>query len=692
MSTHGSVDPESLAATKQEIRSLVAEIADLSKSDISETEFYAGMLNRVVSALAAPGGAVWVLGEDNRLELQFQIGLHETELATSQENQQRHGRLLLRALSGDEGMLVAPHSGGTEEEGGNPTEYLLVLGALATENQRYGVLEVFQRPGTSTTTQRGYLRFLLQICELATSFLKSRELRQFATRETLWNQLEQFSRGVHESLDPRETAYILANEGRRLIDCDRVSVAIRRGRHCRVEAVSGQDTFENRSTSVVLLGELASLAVNTGDEIWYTGDTSDMAPQVEEAIHEYADQSHTKALGILPLWRAEDEAVVEAEAEENSRRRRDPPIGALIIEQINHSHVSDSLMQRIDMVRNHGAVALGNSLQYDGLFLMPLWRAIGNQKWLIQARTLPKTITISAAIAIFLLALFIVPGSFKLTADGTLQPSERRDVFVPESGVVTEVFVEHGEMVAEGDPLVQLENSELRRQVLEYRGQLAETNKELLRITRQMQDEGMVDRVRRKELAGQRMAFEARRESLEGQIALVEDREKQLLVTSPISGVVVTWEVKNRLKTRPVDRGQILMTIANPDGEWELEVLMPDGDMGHVVDQLEEQRADGKEAVLDVGYVLATDPSRTYDGYLALADIQQSAEVHNEQGNSVQLRVAMHKDPDEQPPVQYRRPGATVKAKVYCGRASLAYCWFHDLIDAFRTYILFRFF
>ncbi len=70
------------------------------------------------------------------------------------------------------------------------------------------------------------------------------------------------------------TAYTIANEGRRLIDCDRVSVAIKQGRKCFIEAVSGQDLFDKRSNTVTLLGELATAVVATGEPVWYTGDTT----------------------------------------------------------------------------------------------------------------------------------------------------------------------------------------------------------------------------------------------------------------------------------------------------------------------------------------------------------------------------------------------------------------------------------
>ena len=175
-------------------------------------------------------------------------------------------------------MLVAPHSGtGDDDEAANSTPFLLLLGPLKSDQEVQGVIEVFQRPDTGLSVQQGYLRFLMQMCDLAGDYLKTRRLRHFTDRQTLWAQLEQFTRLVHRSLDPRSTAYVIANEGRRLVECDRVSVGICRQHKCKIEAVSGQDTFDKRSNVVSLLGKLATAVTATGEAIWYTGDTSRMA-------------------------------------------------------------------------------------------------------------------------------------------------------------------------------------------------------------------------------------------------------------------------------------------------------------------------------------------------------------------------------------------------------------------------------
>ena len=58
MSTDQPLDPQLIEQTKQHIRSLVGEIAQLSKAEIAPEEFYGQFLPRVVSAMAAVGGAV----------------------------------------------------------------------------------------------------------------------------------------------------------------------------------------------------------------------------------------------------------------------------------------------------------------------------------------------------------------------------------------------------------------------------------------------------------------------------------------------------------------------------------------------------------------------------------------------------------------------------------------------------------
>jgi multidrug efflux pump subunit AcrA (membrane-fusion protein) len=692
MSIEQPVDPQLIEQTKQQIRSLVAEIAQLTKTEVAPEEFYGQFLPRVVSALAAVGGAVWTLNPEGRLALQYQINIQETNLRESEERNAQHSRLLYKTLSGGEAILVPPFSGpgdldGTDGEtpAANPTEFLLLLALLKTDLESVGLVEIFQRSDSSPTTQKGYLRFLMQMCELAADFLKSHQLRHFSDRQSLWTQLEDFSRTVHISLDPREAAYTIANEGRRLIECDRVSVAIRKGRKCHIEAVSGQDLFDKRSNTIRLLGKLATAVVASGDPIWYTGDTRDLPPQVEDALQEYVDEAHSKTVAVLPLRRP---PPLE-EDDPKKRVERDAPIGALIVEQIEDSRVSQSLTHRSDVVCQHSSTALANALEHQNLFLMPVWRALGKTRWIVEARTLPKTLSIGGAVLALLLILGFWPANFTLEGKGTLEPVVRRNVFANVDGIVDKIpdGIEHGAFVKENDLLVKLRSTQITTALQEVTGKRNATSEELRSVQRELATGKMLKPEERNRLIGRQAELNQTWASLDAEWQLYKAKEAELEVHSPISGQIITWDVRNRLRSRPVQSGDQLMQLADPADRWRLEVHMPENRMGHISDA---QRT-LKNENLDVSYILALQPGTTRHG--KIEEVARSAEVRSEEGNTVLIYVELDKTEMEQLRQEQKlKQGAEVTAKVYCGSRPLGYVLLHDLIEFVQSKIFFRYF
>ena len=71
-----TIDPGLLEQTKTQIRKLVAEISELAESDIQPNEFYGEFLNRVVAAVAASGGALWLTDGRGGIRLQQQLEFH----------------------------------------------------------------------------------------------------------------------------------------------------------------------------------------------------------------------------------------------------------------------------------------------------------------------------------------------------------------------------------------------------------------------------------------------------------------------------------------------------------------------------------------------------------------------------------------------------------------------------------------
>ena len=55
---------------------------------------------------------------------------------------------------------------------------------------------------------------------------------------------------------------------------------------------------------------------------------------------------------------------------------------------------------------------------------------------------------------------------------------------------------------------------------------------------------------------------------------------------SPLTGAVVTWNVRQLLEARPVQKGQALMQVADLTGPWVLEIEVPDDRIGHVLEDV----------------------------------------------------------------------------------------------------------
>ena len=124
------IDPDLVQETKNQIRSIVQEITQLSQSDIAVPEFYDEFLPRVVSALASIGAAIWTIGESGKLELQYQINIPKTGLADSQDHQVQHSLLLKKLLDNGEPALIPPHSGaGDGDDASNPNRAIVGGGA-----------------------------------------------------------------------------------------------------------------------------------------------------------------------------------------------------------------------------------------------------------------------------------------------------------------------------------------------------------------------------------------------------------------------------------------------------------------------------------------------------------------------------------------------------------------------------------
>jgi hypothetical protein len=672
-----SADLESqlIDQTKHQIRALAQEIAELVKSNCEPEEFYSGFLTRMTTALASIGGAVWQREEaDQPLELKYHINLKQSVLATDKQAQHQHSALLNRLLLAGEATIVPPHSGASKpDEAGNPTGSLLVVAPLKVSGQTVGLVEIFQRPNAGPTTQNGYVRFVAQMAELASDYLTNQRLRSFTQAEVLWQQLQVFTRTIHQGLDTKQIAYTIANEGRRITEVDRLSVALGAGRACKVEAVSGLDSIERRADQIKRLGTLAASVIQTGEPLWYEGDDSKLPPQIERKLHEYIDRSHGKTLAIIPL--KQPPTNLQGDLANRRIRSEGKPLGAIIIEQLKESQWHSTLRPRIEIVAQHSEIALTNALEHNSIFLLPVWKAIGQFTSLFQGSRLGKSLAVIGLLAALGIFLCCFPYSWGLSAAGSLTPDKQYEVFAQEDGVLEKVLVsDTGDSIVEqGQILAEMYNNDLQVEIENLLGEI-QKKRELLRSKEAMQTR-KIDPLDAQQIDGEINTLRQEIINIGHECDLRKHQQSFLQVRSPAKGQVINWQARQNLLRRPVRKGQHLMTIVDPDTDWQIELRIPERRVAHLIRAMRES-----DEPLTVTFGLMSQPGTEYVGKLLFIDNQ--LDVHADDGNTALVRVGFDNKIVAR---DLLRSGTRVTAKFDCGKRAIGYVFFHELIETIRA-------
>ncbi|HTU91227.1 MAG TPA: hypothetical protein VMF69_14200, partial [Gemmataceae bacterium] len=352
------VNGPELEQERRRIAARLEEIARLSESNVPPGTFFSEMLKRLLETLAAPAGAVWARTQQGNLQMQYQINLKEVGLDQSEEARVSHEELLRQAVTQPRPFHVPPRSGvGANKDGkpvaGNLSNHLLLIAPVIVNQQCAGLIEVWQNAHRPPQAITGYLQFMTYMAELSSRYQRNQVMGHLTGQQQVWAQLEAFTRLVHGSLHPTEVAYQVANEGRRLIECDRVSVAIRHyGSKSRIEAVSGADVVERRSNLIRLMQKLSEEVIKWDEKLTFNGARDDsLPPKVLTALDGYLAESNSKLLVVQPL----------RDERETGRR---PPRSALVMECFEPPAEPQQLIARLDVVSRHATPALYNAVEH----------------------------------------------------------------------------------------------------------------------------------------------------------------------------------------------------------------------------------------------------------------------------------------------------------------------------------------
>jgi hypothetical protein len=577
--------------------------------------------------------------------------------------------------------LLAPATGpGQVDAPVNPTDHHLLLAPILVDGKAAALVEVARAAACDAGVQGVFARFLAGLGQCASLFLRNQQRRTMAARQSIWERLEAFHHQVHASLDLRAVALVVTNQGRQLIEGDRLSVLRRRRGRAVVEALSGAETIHPRARQVQLLADLGSAVLAWGEPLVYRGEPDEaLPPDVLRALDAYLAYRECKLLSVLPLREADE-----------------PADFALVLECFEPPAEAEPLLDRLEVVGRRSRTALLNAALYHRVPLRWLWRALPELGSAKNAWGLWAVVTVVA----LLVALAGVSCPFKIEATGQLLPRERRWVYAPAEGQVVrfEEGVRPGVVVTEGQALALLHDTELESRLTQLEGEIAAAQADIAAlVSQQSTAPSEPDRAaaasqrKQKETLRDRKLVELR--ALRQRLHAVEERPGDFWLTAPMTGSVLTWDFRERWANRVARPTEPLLRLGDRDRGWEVELKVPAAQLAPI---LEAFAAGGPGTELDVDLLLLSSPSRTFRGKLARKQLAVEATLDPDNSESAPaVRASVRTDgsdiaADERIPPDLLVSGTEVRGKVRCGPRRLGYVLLHGAWDFLYEHVFFQ--
>ena len=673
---------------KEEVRQVIRRLTELSQTSEDFDQFCGEVLGRLVEITGAHGALFWQITGQGVPKLTHHSGKapHDQAREILNPENEQHNRAILdvvrqkmpvgvmsEAFTGKVDQTASP-----EVASDMPSPFLMLFSpVLNRQKDAVGAVELVQRGDISPQAQEGYLRFLTQISALFQRWHERQDVAKVEQRSEKWSEKLEFISEVHRSIDFKETAYAIANESRRVLNADRVSVGRWNGRKCKILSISSQDRFDNRANVVRKLGNVATASVGADQTFWVTGSTDHIAPEVAKKINDYLDESHSRTLAVIPLAiRPPDVPDLDM----NKQNKKVRKLGAIVLEYFDDDVTEDKIREDCQLVVEQSQLAMENARKHGEIFLQPVLKKLGWLQQTLFGDHFKKTMTGLAALTLLTLAMIFLPWELKMKVSGVLHPEMRRHVYATSKGIVQAdtVNFKDGDVVEEGTLLMKMVDYDRNQQANARLAELERIEKTKSVIYSQLNS---ANRERQEALSSELATLSAQEAATK---ELVEQDRRMmsdvLEVRAPIDGSVITWDLEQRLSGYPVDPNQTLVTICQLDGKWQLEVDIPHNKVGYVDRALAVAREDQQDATIEAQFALSTNPSKTYDGQLERVSIRP----YTDDSGIQKYRGTIKVDPKDVDLTELR-PGAGATVKIHCGKVPLYKACFHQIIDWTQT-------
>jgi len=433
----------------------------------------------------------------------------------------------------------------------------------------------------------------------------------------------QLDRGVVEAL-------------RELLQADRVSLFQKDHRAASMIACSGAASIDSNSTTVQELEKsVLGLFQNNEPKLWNAADDQLQTPRYRLLLP-WPSNSNSLTHGLLVEW-SDPQATID-------RVQR-----------------ASNLLPMINQAWQY---------QYRWLCLPPRARAqaIGQSASQPPAGRIPKRLAGLALLA-SLVALAMIPYPFYIQTQAYLEPTTQQFIHATADSFIEELLVAEGQSVQSHQPLVRLRAPNLELQIEELTGQILALveKKDGLRVAVNQLSANSSDLANQTRLSAELRLIEIQEKHAQEKLDFLEKQRQELLLQSPIKGIVVGGDLSRELSDRPLQRGDALFRVADLQGPWHLKLLVADRDGRYVQQAL-------LNGPIDIDWGLE---NTTGLGLKAkLFSMRPEVDQRPNQGPCRSATASIEESQLEQPAI-----GAVAYARIPCGKQPLWFIWSRPLVE-----------
>lgn len=603
-----------------------AELIDrLSEFDGPPEQFLVNLLAVQCHITSASGGAILRAGPSGSPEVIAVYPPIEPD-ATAPVWLAQSVEYFPKVLSASSTAVVPLHT--PDEMYGQPAQHHIVLLPLKAAGEVRGAASF-----AFETSDQTALAACRERLELTIGLLSLYEMRLTLQRRGLDLQRIKSAMDILSAVNEHDrfaaAGMAFCNETAAHWECDRVSVGFLQDRYVHVKATSYTEKFSRKMKMIQDIEAAMEECLDQDAEIIHPAHAD--ATYVSRSAAQLSAHHGPATILSLPL------------------RRDAQPTGVITLERPIDRPFS---LDQIEGLRLMGELCTPRLVN---LYRQDRWigaRAAAEMRKGLGALLGPKHTWIKvAAIAIFAALVFLtfVKGPYRADAPFVLQAVQRRVITAPYDGFLKTVHVEPGDTVTGGQTLLAtLDTTDLRSQLAAAKAKKISYLKEAARA-------------RHDGKRAESQIADAQADEANAQIALLTHQIEKARIVPPISGILVTGDLKRQIGA-PVKVGNVLFEVA-PLKSLRAELSVPED---QIADVREDQRGELATAAYPnerIGFVVER--------------INPVAEVVA-QRNVFKVRVRLH-DRHE-----WMRPGMEGTAKIRIDRRTYGWLWTRRLRNWLR--------